>query len=286
MAPLKQLIAGLLLCAGLQAANPPNVRDARDLYGQCDFSQSLKILLSIPNKDADALQLMGQDYFMLAEYKKSTETLEKAVALGNASSELYMWLGRAYGRRAETAGPFTASGYASRARKMFEKSVEMDVRNREAVGDLLDYYLAAPGFLGGGLNKAEDLARKVEAFDAPEGHYLLAQVEDKRKHFDAAEQHLRKALELAPKEMSRVLVLARYLAKHGRANESDALFAKAAEMEPGNPRVIFYQAESYVEGRRNPDQARQLLERYIALPLTPDDPPRDSAKALLAKIHS
>jgi tetratricopeptide (TPR) repeat protein len=293
MRRLKYSIPGLLLCyAALLAASPeesaarPAGETARDLYNRCAYSQSLKILLAAPAKGAEEFQLMGQDYFMIGDYKKSTDALEKAAALNRTSSPLYMWLGRAYGRRAQTASPFTAGGYASKARKMFEKSVELDLHNREAVGDLLDYYLAAPGFLGGGLNKAEDLARKVEAFDQPEGHYLLALVEDKRKHYDAAEQNLRQALELAPKQMYRVLELARYLAQRGRMGESDTLFAQAAKMEPENPRVIYYRAETYVESRRNLEEARRLLERYIALPLTPDDPPRESAQALLNKIPS
>jgi tetratricopeptide (TPR) repeat protein len=293
MRRLKYFIPGLLLCyAALLAASPeesaarPAGETARDLYHRCAYSQSLKILLAAPTKGAEELQLMGQDYFMIGDYKKSTDALEKAAAFNGTSSQLYMWLGRAYGRRAETASPFTASGYASKARKALEKSVELDLHNREAVGDLLDYYLGAPGFLGGGLNKAEDLARKVEAFDQPEGHYLLAMVEEKRKNYDAAEQDLRQAVELAPKQMDRVLVLARYLAKRGRMEESDTLFAQAAQMEPENPRVIYYRAETYVESRRNLEDARRLLERYIALPLTPDDPPRESAQALLNKTRS
>jgi cytochrome c-type biogenesis protein CcmH/NrfG len=292
MRRLKYSITGLLLCcAALRAASPeesatrPAAETARDFYNHCAYSQSLKILLAAPSKGAEELHLMGQDYFMMGDYKKSTDALEKAAALNGTSSQLYMWLGRAYGRRAETASPFTASGYASKARKAFEKSVELDLHNRGAVGDLLDYYLGAPGFLGGGLNKAEDLARKVEAFDQPEGHYLLALVEEKRKHYDAAEQHLREALELAPKQMDRVLVLARYLAKRGRTEEIDTLFARAAQMEPQDPRVMYYRAETYVESWRNLEEARRLLERYIALPLTPDDPPRESAQALLNKIR-
>jgi tetratricopeptide (TPR) repeat protein len=292
MRRLKYSIAGILLCCALQAAPPeesamrPAPETARDLYNRCAYNQSLKVLLAAPAKGAEDLQLMGQDYFMMGDYKKSTDALEKAAALNRTSSQLYMWLGRAYGRRAETASPFTAGGYASKARKNFEKSVELDLHNRDAVGDLLDYYLAAPGFLGGGLNKAEDLARKVEAFDQPEGHSLQAMVEDKRKHYDAAEQDLRQALELAPKQMYRVLQLARYLAKRGQTGESDTLFAQAAQMEPENPSVIYYRAETYVESRRNLEDARRLLERYIALPLTPDDPPRESAQALLNKIRS
>ena len=73
------------------------------------------------------------------------------------------WLGRAYGRRAETSNPFTAPGYASKARQMFEKSVALDPSNKEATGDLLDFYLEAPGFMGGGYEKAEALVKADRA---------------------------------------------------------------------------------------------------------------------------
>jgi uncharacterized protein HemY len=45
---------------------------------------------------------------MQGEYKKATEILEKAVAADPGNSEYELWLGRAFGRRAETASPFTA----------------------------------------------------------------------------------------------------------------------------------------------------------------------------------
>jgi tetratricopeptide (TPR) repeat protein len=274
-----------LVSVSLLAAEPPELAKARDLYRHTEYHESSKLLLALPHKDLQELQLLGQDYFMLGDYKKATETLEKALAMGAGGADVYLWLGRAYGRRAESAGPFTAPGYASHARKMLEKAVELDISNREATGDLLDFYLDAPSFLGGGMNKAEELAKRVEPVDPPESQYLMAQIEDKRKRYDAAEQHLRRAVELAPRQVGRLLALARHLAKHGRTKESDAVFAEAASIEPRNPGLVFYRAETYVESRRNLEDARKLLQEYVTLPLTPEDPPRESAQALLAKIQ-
>ncbi len=96
---------------------------ALELYRRTEYRQSLTLLLSGPHQDAAALQLIGQAYFMLGEYKKSTDALEKAAALDPANASLFNWLGRAYGRRAETANPLTAPGYARKSRQMLEKSV-------------------------------------------------------------------------------------------------------------------------------------------------------------------
>jgi tetratricopeptide (TPR) repeat protein len=275
----------MALAAGWAEAAPPEWAQARELYQGTHYNQSLNLLLSAATKDAATFQLIGQNYFMLGQYKKATDALEKARDLGPITAELYLWLGRAWGRRAETSNPFSAPGYASRARNAFEQAVSIDISDKAAVGDLFDYYLGAPGFLGGGLNKAEDLAKKVAARDPAEGHYLEAQINDKRKQYDAAEQHLRRAAALAPKQVSRVLDLARYLAKRGRVMESDALFEQAEQMAPHNPRVLFYRAQTYINGRRNLADARKLLEQYLQAPLTPDDPPRESAQALLQKAR-
>jgi Flp pilus assembly protein TadD len=78
--------------------------------------------------------------------------------------------------------------------------------------------------------------------------------------------------------------LAVHLANHGRTKESDALFTEAAKLEPRNPNVVFDRASTYVETNRNLEDARKLLQEYLTLPLTPNDPPRHSAEALLSKI--
>jgi Flp pilus assembly protein TadD len=84
--------------------------------------------------------------------------------------------------------------------------------------------------------------------------------------------------------VGRVLVLARYLANHGRVKESDALFEQAARMAPNNPKVMFDRAVTYIHEKRDLDVARKLLERYLQSPLTPEDPPRQRAEALLEKL--
>jgi Flp pilus assembly protein TadD len=267
----------------VQAANLDWGR-ANNLYQRTEYQQSLAVLQALPEKDAAALQLMGQDFFMLGEYKKASESFEKAVALDPNNAQLLHWLGRTYGRRAETANPFAAPGLASKTRQMFEKSVELDPTNKDALGDLLDFYLEAPGFLGGGVHKAEQLAQMILKEDQAEGHYAEGIVADKKKEYDRAEQQFRRAAELAPRQVGRILVLARYLANHDRVRESDALFEQAARMAPNNPRVMFDRATMYIKEKRDLDTARKLLERYVQSPLTPDDPPRERAEAMLRKL--
>ena len=277
-------IALLTIVSAVQAASVEWVR-AHDLYQRTEYNQSLVQLLPLSPKDAATLQLIGQNYFMVGEYKKATESLEKALALAPDDAQCLLWLGRAYGRRAETSNPFSAPGYATRARQMFEKAVALDPSNKEAFGDLFDFYLDAPGFLGGGHNKAEALAARVSQTDPAEGLYLQAQIDDRHNQFESAEQKLRKALEIAPTQPGRFLELAKFLAKRGRIAESEAMFEEAARLSPDNPHQMFDRASLYIKQRRKLAEARALLERYLRLPLTPNDPPRDRVEALLKKIE-
>jgi cytochrome c-type biogenesis protein CcmH/NrfG len=277
-------IALFVAVSASQGASVEWVR-AHDLYQRTEYNQSLVQLLPLNPKDAATMQLIGQNYFMLGEYKKATESLEKAVALAPDDPQCALWLGRAYGRRAETSNPFSAPGYATRARQMFERAVALDPSNKEAFGDLFDFYLDAPGFLGGGHNKAEALAARVSQTDPAEGLYLQAQIDDRHNQYDSAEQKLRKALEIAPTQPGRFLELAKFLATRGRIAESEAMFEEAARLSPNNPHLMFDRASLYIKQRRNLAEARALLERYLRLPLTPNDPPRDRAELLLKKIE-
>ena len=272
----------IFVVAGLNAGTLEWNR-ANTLYLRTDYQESLAALKGAPG-DAANLQLMGQDYFMLGEYKKASEAFEKAVALDPNDAKLIHWLGRAYGRRAETGNPFAAPGLASKTRQMFEKAVELDPTDKDALGDLLDFYLDAPGFLGGGMHKAETLAQMILKEDPAEGHYAQGVVADKKKEYDTAEEQFRRAVELGPRQVGRVLVLARYLANHDRVKESDALFEQAARMAPNSPRVMFDRAATYIKENRDLDVAKKLLERYVQSPLTPEDPPRGRAEAMLKKL--
>jgi tetratricopeptide (TPR) repeat protein len=274
----------LVIAAVAAAANIPNLDRARELYQRTDYQASLNLLLP-STSEPGALQLMGQDYYMLGEFKKATDAFDHAMAKGSPTEELYLWAGRAYGRRAETSGPFTAAGLANKAHKFFEAAVGLNISDREATGDLLDYYIGAPGFMGGGIDRARNLAQRVLAVDPAEGQHMLAVIAEHDKQYGAEEQHLRRAIELAPHQAMRLMELARFFAKRGRIKESDEEFAQASRIAPQDHRILFYRAETYVEGKRDLGEARSLLETYLRAQLTPEDPPRQKAEDLLKKAQ-
>jgi Flp pilus assembly protein TadD len=277
------LLVILGVTAGLSPARSPEWDRAHELYQRTEYTEALAILDHLPNKDVDALQLIGQCHFMRGDFKPAGEAFEKALAMEPRNSELHRLLGTVYGRRAETGNIFTAAGNARKAHQYFEEAVALDPNNREAVANLFEYYLEAPGVMGGGVDKAENLIKHIAKLNPAAAFHAQAQLESKRKRYDAAEGELRRALQAEPRNPDRLVDLARFLAERGRMKESDEEFAKAAAVAPNSPELLFARAETYIQQKRNLNDARQLLERYLSSPLTPDDPPREDARSLLTK---
>jgi tetratricopeptide (TPR) repeat protein len=263
----------------------PELEQARKLYNATDFQQSLKVLLAIPAKDAAVYELIGRNYYMETDYKKSTEALEEAVALEPSNAEHTLWLARAFGRRAETSSLFTAPGYASKAHQYFEKAVKLNPANLDALSDLFEYYLEAPGFLGGGLEKAEAAASQLARINPSEGHWALAKLAEKRKEFSRAEEQLHRAIDLAPQSVGRLIDLARFLFRQGRFPEADQSLARAEHLAPNSPRLMYAKAELYIKAKHNLDVAKDLLKRYMSSAVTPDDPPKSEAAKLLRQVQ-
>jgi cytochrome c-type biogenesis protein CcmH/NrfG len=269
----------------LIGAGGSGLDEARKLYQFSDFQGSLNVLCNVPQRDAAVWELIGKDYYGLADFKKATDALEKAVALDPGNSQTALWLGRAYGRRAETSSMFTAPGFASKARQYFERATHLNPNNLEAQSDLFEYYLEAPGFLGGGLDKATATAAQMARINASEGYWAQARLAEKRKEFATAEAHLRQAIDAAPQQVGRVLDLARLFTKQGRIQEADQALAKAEKIAPDSPRVLYTKAEIYVNSKRNLQVAKQLLKQYLSLTVTPEDPSKADAEKLLRQAE-
>jgi tetratricopeptide (TPR) repeat protein len=280
-------VLSVLFATLVLSASGADLDQARKLYQLTEFEKSLNILRMIPDsaRDGAAWELIGKNHYGLANYKDSTQAFEKAVGLDPTNSGYYLWLGRAYGRRAETSSIVTAPGFAAKARQNFEKATQLNPANLEAQSDLFEYYLEAPGFLGGGQDKAAATAEQIARINPAEGHWAQAKIAEKRKEYSSAEAQLRRAIEIAPQQVGRLIDLARLLTKQGRIQEADQSLARAEQIAPNSPKLLFAKADLYIKTGRHLDEARDLLRRYLSMNLSPEDPPRSQAEKLLKQAE-
>ena len=281
---LPQAAPVFLVLASVAAGAGADFERAEHLYQRSDYAGAIDLLASF-RESAASNALIGKSYFMQGQYKSSSTYLEKAVAEDPSNAGYYDWLGKAYGRRAEHSSFVTALPLATKTRECFEKAVALGPSNLEALGDLFEFYLEAPGIVGGGIAKAEAIAARIGQLSVAESHYVRARLAEKRKDLREAEMEYRDAMQAAPRDVGRIIDLATFLSRQHRYQESDGLFEQASRIEPDSPKVIFARAADYIHAKRNLSEARSLLQKYATLPHTPDDPQAFEVAQLAEKLR-
>lgn len=238
-------------------------------------------------KDPQVIFQHGVQSYAAERYGEAIELLERAAEARPNRSEYRLWLGRAYGRRADEMGAWrfwTAISLAKKMRLSLEQAVELDAANEDALWDLFGFYLEAPGFVGGGEAKAEALIKRLAAVKEASGERAWAQIEKSRHRLDLAEQRLRRAVELEPGVAGHLSALAALLAEQGKIDESERLFERADELRRNWPDLWLLRARTLIRSGRGKQEARELLERYLKVELKPDSEPKSVARKLLEEL--
>lgn len=170
---------GIVLVALPLLARTSEYERAQKLIGNEQYEQAAQVLEKAPQNDVDNLELLGEAYVGLKDFKKAIDVLDRAAGIAPTRSMIQVWLGRAWGHRAE-ANKLMAFSWARKAKDAFERAVALDGRNIDALDDLFEYYVNAPAIVGGGLDKAETVAKKIAMIDPDKGKRLMTVVSRER----------------------------------------------------------------------------------------------------------
>lgn len=259
--------------------------EAASAVSKQNYREAIRLLTGSGAKSLQEASLLGRAYFQIGQFEKAESAFERAVTLDPKSASARNWLGRAQGMRADQANPFSALGLARKARDSFEAAVKLDPKNLEAVSDLFAFYMSAPGFLGGGIEKARALAETVKPLDAAEYAALQGEIAEKEKDYAAAEKYYLASQAHAPKSVGRWIDLAKFYTRRGMTAKADSALAKAKSTSPGAARLLFDEASLLVRSERNLNLAGELLAKYRASARRDEDPSPFEVERLLAKLE-
>jgi tetratricopeptide (TPR) repeat protein len=107
------------------------------------------------------LYYLGRIAFEEGDAEKAKDYLTQSVEMEPNSADEYYWLGRAYGELALNASLFKQASYASNVRKYFQLAVDTDPKHVPAKRGLFEFYIMAPGIMGGSVEKAEQLIKDI-----------------------------------------------------------------------------------------------------------------------------
>jgi tetratricopeptide (TPR) repeat protein len=114
--------------------------------------------------NADAMVARTTAILSSGDEKRIPEAVKQAeqcVAANAANARCHIALGNALGAKSLNGGMMSAMSYAGTIRDAFKKAVELDPRNVDARMSLMQFYVIAPGIMGGGTSKAEALTAQT-----------------------------------------------------------------------------------------------------------------------------
>ncbi len=157
-------------------------------YVEVDRAATAK--LSVEPNNADALVVKTE--LILNEGKDSrldeaAKLAEQCIAAHPKNSECHEALGNVLGTKAMRGGFMSAMGYVGKIRDSFQMAVELDPKNFSARNSLMEFYLQAPGIVGGGTSKAKNFIIETNKVSPAAGALLQASMDLKDEKFDKAE---------------------------------------------------------------------------------------------------
>jgi tetratricopeptide (TPR) repeat protein len=261
----------------------------RRAYEASDYAKAVQALQTAAAKDpqnGDVQLLLAKSYLEMEQRDAAVKSAERAVAIDPRSSAYHEWLGRAYGEKADHAGPIPAVGLARRAGREFEAAVQLDERNFSARQALIEFDCSAPGFVGGGEEKASLHIQRLAELDAAEGHYAKGNCRRQKKDFATADQEFTKALESDPKSAELIYDIGDYAVKRNQPNRLLAVASAGERVALGDSRRHFYRGVALVLKKENPGEAEHLLQEYAQkAPMRTGYPRPATAHAWLGQLY-
>ena len=283
----KRFVAGALavFAATASAQNGDAGIASFNAHRYAEARRELDSTLQAHPNDARAHHYLGRIAMHETDFRDAIAHLEKAVQLEPTVSEHQILLGRAYGQLAVRSGVTKKFGLGKRARAALERAVELDPASVEARSSLLQFYLLAPGLVGGSTSKARAQAAEIAQRSPYRGALARAWIAEDRKEFDQAAREYRDAIARAPDTLIAYWGLAQLWQRAARFDSAFALMDDLIERRPdAMPAHYYYGRTSSLAGQKLPEGAR-ALQRYIAYDPHEGEPPRSSAHYRLGLVY-
>jgi tetratricopeptide (TPR) repeat protein len=220
-------------------------------------------------RDANALFYMGR--IALADDRPSDaiEWFEKAVKANDKSSEYHLWLANALGEEAQRASKFRQPFLARRVKSEFERAVQLDPRSVAARRGLMDFYMIAPGVMGGSKEKAREQAAEITRISPLQGRLAAASIAQREKNPETAEREYVAAVSENADSVIAHLTLSVYYQNTQRWDDAFGVLDRLLSAKPDEIRAHYQIGRAAALSGKQLDRGEQSLKLWIAKP--PDD---------------
>lgn len=279
------LLASVLFVFSVSSALAGAIDGVPSLIASGRVDEALTALRAQINQspdDAAAQNLLCRAYFSLGDWDRGISACEKAVSLAPDNSRYHLWLGRIYGEKADRSSWLTAAGLAGHVRTEFETAVRLDPQSADARSDLAEFYLEAPGIVGGGRDKAEQQAESLLALDPAKAHWVNGRIAEKKHDVASAEAEYKKSIEASHGSAAAWLNLGLFYRHRERWDDMEKalLHVRGAPLQDRSDALVDA-AEVLLRAQRNLPEVVQLLQTYLKSDAKVEQAPAFKAHFLL-----
>ena len=247
---------------GMSAASSPQELLASGRVDEAAHMLEQQVRLA-PN-DAAGYNLLCRAYFMMAEWDRGIPNCERARNLDPQNSQYHLWLGRIYGEKADRAGFLSAAGLAKKVRTSFERAVDLAPNDWQARVDLGEFYVEAPGIVGGGKDKAREQAKALMPMKPGMAYWLLGRIAEKNKDTADAERQYRAGIAATHSGARAWLELAIFFRHVNRLDDMEKALHEVDNAPLDHHEALMDGASLLMRTGRDAALGIHLLERYFA----------------------
>lgn len=259
--------------------------DRRDWSGaRAQFEQAVRA----NGRDPWAHYWLGRALVQLDKPGDAAERFERAVELSPNTAEFHAWAGNAVGMEAQRANVLRQPVLARRVKASFEQAVALDPKQFDARMGLVQFYLLAPGFMGGSIPKAREQAQALLGLNVVQGRIMFARIAAKEKDMAGVERELVTLQKEAPDSGRAALALGNFYADRQRFDDAFKVYDAFIAKHPRDAFALYGLGRTAAVSGQQLDRGVQALTQALALPEVAGDPNRIGRQSMyyrLGAIH-
>ena len=197
-------------------------------------------------RDALGSFLLSQIRNAFGDRESPLAFAEKAVSLDGGVGKYHRQVAEVLGVKAQHSGMVQQLLLARRFKKEIDTAIALDAADLQALRDLMEFYLLAPGIAGGDKARAAEMADRIGRIDPAEGFSAKARLAAFQGDHRQVEGLLRRALEEAPNRYKSWIALANFYSGSDKANSEAVEQARqAVRIDPGRVGAYAILAQAY-----------------------------------------
>ena len=264
------------------------LENAIKLFREQKYDEAKKIFEQIASENPEnpePLGYLGQIYLIKGDYDNSIKWYNKAINLEQNNGQYHFRLGQAYDIKAQRANICKKAGAAKIVKKEFYKAEELDSMMIAVRIGLMQYYLMAPGIMGGDKEKAKEQAAEIKKLNQAQGHFAFGLVYEQEKKLEDAEKEYLSAIEINPDVIQFHYNLARYYDATKQYNKAFEIYEKILQKNQSDLTAYYQIGKIASISGQNLIRGEDCLIKFIELRNKADDTSTSWAHYRLGKIY-